>query len=237
MATPEEKAGQVSSVQSLARKVRVLLVDDHPVVREGLRGMLASDPDIQVVGEASSGQEALERAVQLEPDVVLTDIRMPGMSGIEVTRRIKMAHPGIAVIVLTMYDSRMHVVEAIGAGAAGYLVKDSSRELLNHAIRAVVDGGTMVRSDLLRLAVQGLSRGARQHQDERADFPMTERFTARELEVLELVARGWANREIARELSVAEVTVKKHVQSIMAKLGVSDRTNAALAAVRLGLVS
>jgi len=217
--------------------LRVLVVDDHPVVREGLRSMLSSDPGIEVVGEADSGEKAIEMADQMEPHVVLTDIRMPGMSGIEVTRQVKAAWPGTAVIVLTMYDSEMYVVEALRAGAAGYLVKDSSRELLCHAINSVVDGGTMVRSGLLRRAIQGLMRTPRQPAEgEVVDPVVTERFTARELDVLRLVSQGHANREIAGELSLAEVTVKKHVQSIIGKLGVSDRTHAAIVAVRLGLV-
>lgn len=220
-----------------AEKVlRVLVVDDHPVVREGLRAMLRIDPGIEVVAEAGSGEEAIEQAARLEPDVVLTDIRMPGMSGIEVTQRVKAMRPSTAVIVLTIYDSEMYVVEALRAGAAGYLVKDSSRELLCHTINAVVDGGTMVPSGLLRQAIQGLLQRPRATAEELGDSPVAERLTPRELEVLRLVALGQANREIARRLSLAEVTVKKHVQSIIGKLGVSDRTNAAIMAVRLGLV-
>ena len=214
----------------------VVVVDDHPVVREGLRAMLDSDPGIEVIGEASSGEEAIEMATQLQPDVVLTDIRMPGMSGIEVTQRIKASLPGTAVIVLTMYDSEMYVVEALRAGAAGYLVKDSSRELLCHAINAVIDGGTMVRSGLLRQAIQGLLRIPQPEEEPGEDRGVIERFTPRELDVLRLVAQGHANREIARELSLAEVTIKKHVQNIIGKLGASDRTHAAIVAVRMGLV-
>ena len=216
--------------------LRVLLVDDHPVVREGLCSMLSRDHSIQVVGEASNGAEAIEMANTLGPDVVLTDIRMPGMNGIEVTRRIKAVCPGTAVIVLTMYDSEMYVVEALRAGAAGYLVKDSSRELLCHAINIVVDGGTMVRSGLLRQAIHGLFRGPRNPEEGEEESQQVEQLTARELDVLRLVSQGHANREIARELNLAEVTVKKHVQSIIGKLGVSDRTHAAIMAVRRGLV-
>ncbi|MEW6034229.1 MAG: response regulator transcription factor [Chloroflexota bacterium] len=214
---------------------RILVVDDHPVVREGLRTMLSGEAGFQIVGEAGNGEEAIEKAQQLEPDVMLVDIRMPGMNGIEVTRRIKSERPTTAVIVLTMYDSEMYVVEAIRAGAAGYLVKDSSRDLLCHSIRAVVNGGTMVRSGLLRQAVQLLLNTPR-HVPREAGSTPTERFTARELDVLRLVAQGLSNRPIARELNLAEVTVKKHVQNIIGKLGASDRTHAAIVAVRLGLV-
>ncbi|MEK7873683.1 MAG: response regulator transcription factor [Chloroflexota bacterium] len=218
------------------KPIRVLVVDDHPVVREGLLAMLRTDPGIAVVGEAGGGEEAIEKAKQLKPDMVLTDIRMPGMDGIEVTRRIKAASPGVAVIVLTMYDSEMYVVEALRAGAAGYLVKDSSRELLCHAIHAVADGGTLVRSNLLRQAVQGLLGGPRKSGDPRViDVGAHGRFTPRELDVVRMVAQGHTNREIARDLNLAEVTVKKHVQAIMGKLGASDRTHAAVLAVRMGL--
>lgn len=218
-------------------RVHVLLADDHPVVRAGLRTMLESDPKIEVVGEVGSGEEAVESVALLEPQVVLMDIRMPGMNGMEATRRIKSARPAIGVIVLTMYDCEMYVVEAIRAGAAGYLVKDSSRELLCHAIHAVADGGTMVRSTLLRRAIHGLLHVPEAPMGDANGSAPTgiERFTSRELDVVRLMAQGFPNKRIAHELSLAEVTVKKHVQSIIGKLGVSDRTHAAIMAVRLGL--
>ena len=218
-------------------RLRVLIVDDHPVVRDGLRAMLETEPGIDVVAEAGNGEEAIEKANLLEPDVVLTDIRMPGISGIEVTRRIKACQPGIAVILLTMYDSEMYVLEALRVGAAGYLVKDSTRELLCHTIKSAVDGGTMVRSSLLKQAIQNMLHRPRQLSEEgQAGSVVMERFTVREMEVLRLVALGYPNREIAGELHLAEVTVKKYVGSIIAKLGVSDRTQAAILAVRSGLV-
>lgn len=217
------------------RALRVLLVDDHPMVRAGIRTMLTGDPGIRVVGEASTGDQALELIDEFRPDVVLMDIRMPGMSGIEVTRRIKAQHPMTAVVMVTMYEARGYVVEALRAGAAGYIVKDSSRELLRHAISSVVEGGSMVRSDLLRQAIRAESSGQQGGAGAGSGAPVAELLTERELTVLALVARGYLNKEIARDLSLAEVTVKKHIHSIMAKLGVSDRTNAAIAAVRLGL--
>lgn len=202
--------------------------------------MLISDPGITVVGEAGEGQEAVEKAERLEPDVVLSDIRMPGLSGIEVTRQIKQLRPATVVILLTMYDSDMYVVEALRAGAAGYLLKDSSRELLCEAIHAAVEGSTMVRSRLLRQALQGVPRlSAPSGPVGRAPPPgrrATGQLTGRELDVLRLLTEGYANKEIAKELYLAEVTVKKRVQSIIAKLGASDRTHAAILAVRQGLV-
>lgn len=214
----------------------VLLVDDHPVVRDGLRAMLGRSPGIEVVGEAASGEEALEKVTQLSPDVVLMDVRMPGMGGIEATRQIKAACPSAATIVFTMYDSEMYVVQALRAGAAGYLAKDCSADLLVHAIKAVVDGATMVRSGLLHQVMRGHLRPPQQPVGRPSDPGAGEGFTPREVDVLRLVALGHANRQVARELNLAEVTVKKHVQSIIGKMGVADRTHAAVLAVRMGLV-
>lgn len=215
--------------------IRVLIVDDHPVVCEGVRAMLSGEPGIEVVGEASSGDEALLKADELDPHVILMDIQMPGMSAFEATQRLKQARPATSVIMLTMYGNQTYVVEAIRSGAAGYLTKDSSRDLVCHAVRSVVDGGTLVRSGLLREAIQGLLRLPKE-SEEGLDRRSVEHLTPRELEVLRRLARGLANRAIGSELSLAEVTVKKHVQSIIGKLGVSDRTQAAVLAVRLGLV-
>lgn len=218
----------------MTQAIKVLLADDHTVVREGVRTMLSGERDIAVVGEASSGEEAIQKALELEPHVVLMDIRMPGMSGCQAVRRIKSARPTTSVIMLTMYDSDMYVVEAIQAGAAGYLTKDVSGELLCHAIRSVVDGGTMVRSGLLKRAIDALLRASAATKQE-SDVSLVEHLTARELDVLRLLARGYGNREICEELHLAEVTVKKYVQNVIQKLGVSDRTHAAIQAVRLGL--
>ena len=214
-------------------ELRVLIADDHLVVREGLRSMLQSDPTIIVVGEAATGEEAIELAQQLQPDVVLMDIQLPGMSGIQATQQLKAVQPRTAIILLTMYNSNMYVVEGIRAGAAGYLIKDCTRELLCHTINGAVDGGSMVTSTLLRHAFHGLNQ---KQGPQNEDGPLTERLTSREIEVLRLVAQGNHNKDIAAELQLAEVTVKKHVQSIIGKMGASDRTQAAIAAFRLGLV-
>ncbi len=230
-------------VSNAERVVRVLVVDDHTVVRKGLRAMLGGDPGLEVVGEASGGEEAVSKAAELEPDVVLMDIQMPDISGIESTRRIKEAKPATCVIMITVYESEIYVVEALRAGAAGYLLKDSSPELLCHAVKAVVDGASMVGSALLRRAVGGAARDPQLRRDGPAGpglmqrMPLfTERLTAREMDVLRLVAQGLANKEIARKLNVAEFTAKKHVQNIIAKLNVSDRTQAAIVAVKVGVV-
>lgn len=216
--------------------VKVLLVDDHPVVREGLRNMLASEPGIEVVGEAASGEEAIQKCDALLPKVVLMDIRMSGISGIEATQRIKKTHPSICIIMLTMYDSEMYMVEAVRSGAAGYLTKDASRELLCHAVYAALDGGVMIRSGLLQQAVQGIVASDKEPRDEVASSLLSH-LTPRELDVLRLLAQGQGNKDICTALNLAEVTVKKHVQSIIGKLGVSDRTHAVIVGVRLGLAA
>lgn len=233
-AVARSPVGGAIFVQS-ARPIKVLLVDDHLVVREGIRAMLAGEPDILVVGEAPSGGEAVQKAVDLQPDVVLLDIRMPDVTGTEAVKRIKSARPGTSIIMLTMYDSNMYVVEAIKAGAAGYLTKDVSRELLCHAIRSVMDGGMTVRTGLLKRAIDAISRTSGAIDQDSARTAV-DHLTPRELDVLRLVARGLGNKDICEELHLAEVTVKKYVQSVIQKLGVSDRTNAALHAVRFGLV-
>ena len=219
----------------MSNKITLLMVDDHPVVRDGLRSMLSDEPDIEVVGEACTGEDAILKVNELGPQVVLMDIRLPGISGTEATRQVKIARPTTCVIMVTMYDSEMYVVEAIRAGAAGYLTKDASKELLCHSVRAVADGGTMVRSELLHRAIEGLL------QSQKGGCPPTNlslsgRLTAREIDVLRLLAQGYRNKAISADLNLAEITVKKHVQSLIGKLGVSDRTNAALMGARLGLV-
>jgi len=217
--------------------IRVLLADDHPVVREGLRTMLRDEPGIEVVGDAPNAEGAIQMAEELKPQVVLMDLRMPGIGGIEATQRIKKAHPTIAVIMLTMYDGEVYVIEAIRCGAAGYLVKDASKDLICDAIRSVVDGGTLIRSGLLRQAFQMALPMARagEHANER-ESSTAGRLTRREMEVLRMVAQGHGNKAIAAQLGLAEVTVKKNVQAILGKLGVSDRTQAAIMGIRLGLV-
>ncbi|MBI2957816.1 MAG: response regulator transcription factor, partial [Chloroflexi bacterium] len=185
------------------KATRILVADDHPVVREGLVSMLSGDEAFEVVGQASSGDEAVEKARELAPDVVLVDIRMPGINGIEATERIKAERPTTAVIVMTMYDSEMYVVDAIRAGAAGYLVKDSSRELVCYSIKAVINGGTLVRGGLLRQVLPMLYAGSRQEKVE-IERGMPGHFTAREMEVLRLVAQGLTNAQIGKQLFLAE---------------------------------
>jgi DNA-binding NarL/FixJ family response regulator len=205
--------------------VRVLIVDDHPVVRNGLRGMLDGEPGVAVVGEASDGAEALAVADRLAPDVVLMDLRMPGMDGIQATAAFAARGPTPRVLVLTTYDTDADVLRAVEAGATGYLLKDASSGELVRAVRAVARGESV-------LAPVALNRLTRRVRTPDADAP-----TARELDVLRQVARGASNREVAAALHISEATVKSHLLHLFTKLGVEDRTAAVTVALRRGLIS
>jgi DNA-binding NarL/FixJ family response regulator len=205
-------------------RIRVLLADDHPVVRMGLRGMLEADPGIVVVGEAGSGDEAVARARETSPDVILMDLRMPGGDGVGATRRILADHPGGEVIVLTTYETDQDIVRAVEAGAAGYLLKDTSRADLLAAISAALRGETVLSPSVATRLVTRLRA------------PAPESLSRRETEVLALVAKGRTNAEIGRELFISETTVKTHLIRVFGKLGVSDRTAAVTTALERGLL-
>ena len=218
-------------------KIKVLLVDDHPVVREGLRTMLSTTPDIKVVGEAGDGFEAIENVNEHQPHVVLMDLRMPGLDGLEATRRIRSQFPSTSVIVLTIYHNDTYIMEAVRAGAAGYLLKDASKDLLIHTIQAVNSGGILIKTSLLREAMPGLADATGSRLKEKTTgATVLDELTPRERDVLRLVTLGRSNKEIGQALSISEDTAKKHVQAILLKLGGSDRTQAAVKAVRTGLV-
>ncbi|MBB5778669.1 response regulator [Nonomuraea jabiensis] len=203
--------------------LRVMIVDDHPVVREGLRGMLLAEPDLEVVGEAGSGDEAVVVVPRLRPDVILMDLRMPGGDGVSAIERLG---PGHRVIVLTTYEDDGEILRAVSAGAAGYLLKDVSRADLASAVRAAA-GGRTVLSPSVAARLAGRLVGRR---------PAVPVLSEREREVLELVAQGLTNGEIGRRLFIGEATVKTYLLRVFGKLGVSDRTSAVLAALDLGLV-
>jgi DNA-binding NarL/FixJ family response regulator len=209
--------------------IRVLIADDHAVVREGLRGFLALQDDVEVVAEAADGEEAVAAAERLTPDVALVDLVMPRVDGIEAIRRIRAVAPATRVIVLTSFADEGRMLPAVRAGAVGYLLKDVAPQDLVAAVRTVNDGETLLHPAVVRELVREVSGGRREPA---ADNPLT----AREREVLGLIARGRANKAIAFELGVAEKTVKTHVSNILGKLNVTDRTQAALLAVREGLV-
>jgi NarL family two-component system response regulator LiaR len=210
--------------------IRVLIVDDHAVVREGLRTYLDLSDTIEVVGEAKNGREAVDRARALRPDVVLMDLLMPEMDGIAATRGVKEVSPASNVIVLTSFTDDEHVMPALRAGATGYLLKDVSANDLVRAIEGANRGQAQLHPDIQRRLMEQVS------SPPRADEPAGTRLTPREEEVLKLIASGMSNKEIARELVLNERTVKGHVSNILSKLGLADRTQAALYAVRNGIV-
>jgi NarL family two-component system response regulator LiaR len=209
-------------------KISVLIVDDHAVVRQGLRAFLGVQEDIELVGEATNGVEAVERVRELLPDVVLMDLVMPVMDGIEATRKIRALSPRTQVIVLTSFAEDEKVFPSIKAGALGYLLKDVSPGNLVQAIRAAHRGEAQLHPDIARKLMEEFSA--------RAIEPIREELTKRELEVLRFIARGLSNREIAEELVISVKTVKTHVSNILSKLHLSDRTQAAIYALREGLV-
>ncbi|HYN87952.1 MAG TPA: response regulator transcription factor [Ardenticatenaceae bacterium] len=211
----------------MTRPVRVLIVDDHEIVREGLQTLLEEEPGVNVVGMATNGAEALRLAAALRPDVILMDLLMPEMDGIEATRRIRALSPTSQVLVLTSFAGDQHVRDAVGAGALGYLLKDVLKPDLLQAIRSAALGQPTLHPEAQRQLM-------RQVSDVPASGPLAD-LTQREREVLRLIAAGRSNKEIAATLHLTEGTVKGYVSAILAKLGVADRTQAALYAVRHGL--
>ena len=204
--------------------IRILIVDDHPVVRTGLQGMLAGEADLDVVGEATDGQEALDKAVLLHPDVVLMDLRMPNLDGVGATQRIRSRLPATQVLILTTYDTDGDILRAIDAGAVGCLLKDAPRDDLFRAVRAAARGESTLAPAVLALLLN------------RMRTPAAETLSSREVEVLTLVAEGAANKEVARTLYISETTVKTHLSHIFTKLGVDDRTAAVTVALDRGIL-
>ncbi len=218
--------------RTLPRRGRLLIADDHDLARAGLRALLAREHALEVLGEATTGREAVDLACSMRPDVVLMDVRMPDMDGLAATRAIKESCPGVAVLIVTMHADPDYLFEALKAGAAGYLLKDTTRRDLTAAVQRVLAGETLLEP---RLAEQLLRRLAVESRD-RVAVPV-EPLTSRELQVLRLVAQGKTNPAIAEALFVSVATVKVQVERIIGKLGVSDRTQAAVRGVELGLVA
>jgi DNA-binding NarL/FixJ family response regulator len=204
--------------------IRILVADDHPIVRSGIVALLSSAADLDVVGEASTGLEAVERAVELLPDIVLMDLRMPGIDGDEATARIRTRAPGVRVVVLTTYETDASILTAIEAGASGYLVKAAPQEEILAGIRSVARGEVALSPAIAAMLVS------------RVAAPAPPSLSPRETEVLRLVAAGQSNPMIAKSLFVGEATVKTHLLHVFEKLGVSDRTRAVTRAMELGLL-
>jgi PAS domain S-box-containing protein len=238
----EEHARRLELVQARGRSgdpeadrcIRIMVVDDHELTRAGLVAIVGRDPQLEVVGEASNGRAALRLAQTLEPDLVLMDVRMPEMDGLEATQELKKLRPMTSVLLLTMFDDVDLLVRAVTAGGAGYVLKDSSLGEIQRAIREVASGGFPVDP---RLARDVLLRVARQAKPQPPAVLPLSPLTGREREVLTLLASGGTNREIGEALTITPHTVKNHVEHILAKLGVSDRTQAAVRAIELGLAA
>jgi DNA-binding NarL/FixJ family response regulator len=215
--------------------IHVLLVDDQRLFREGLRTLLSGRPDLEVVGEASNGKEALEVATAVKPDVVLMDLRMPVLDGVAATRLLRQELPESRVIVLTTFEDDEYVFDALRAGAVGYLLKDVSSATLVEAIRTAARGESFLQPSITSKVVAEFKRMA-EPPPAAEEQPLVEPLSDREVEILALVATGASNKEIAGQLFIAEGTVKNHLTHILGKLGVRDRTQAALRARELGLV-
>lgn len=214
--------------------IRVLLVDDQPLFREGVHTLLSLQPDLEVVGEADNGEEALRLAARLRPDVILMDLQMPVLDGVEATRRLRLTQPDCRVIALTTFDDDEYVFEGLRAGAIGYLLKDTPSVKLLEAIRAAARGESFLQPSIAAKVVAEFSRLADQAPPR--PQPLAEPLSERENDILRLVVTGASNKEIAAVLVITEGTVKNHLTNILAKLGVRDRTQAALKAKELGLV-
>ena len=213
-----------------SKPIRVLIADDHVLVRKGTAALLETEESIEVVGEASDGQEAVEKVGRLRPDVVLMDLVMPRMDGIEATRRITESQPGVRILVLTSFASDDKIFPALKAGALGYLLKDTEPEELVRAIRDVHHGRSTLNPSIARKVLEQLS-----HLSGRP--PTSETLTEREVEILGLIAKGMSNREMADKLVISVATVRAHVSNILGKLQLASRTQAALYALREGLAS
>lgn len=211
-----------------AKTIRVLLADDHPVVRNGIQKMLARDPEIEVVGQACRGEEAIELVEKLSPDVLLLDMEMPGMNGVLVTQQVRRRFPATYVLALSGYDDRAYVMETLQNGASGYLIKDEDIETIVAAVKGVARGETGWLSRRISALITAWMR---------REDPTSQSLTQRELEVLRLVVAGRTNQRIDVELHISEKTIEKYLESILRKLGVNSRVEAAVYAVRNNLIS
>jgi DNA-binding NarL/FixJ family response regulator len=206
--------------------IRILIADDHPIVREGLTAVLETQPDFEIVGAAASGVQAVERALALRPDVILLDLALPDLDGVAALRQIRADNPTAHVLIFTAFDTDERILAAVQAGAQGYLLKGAPRDELFQAIRVVYSGGSLLQPVVAARLLRQFSGAA----------ALPEQLTERELEVLRQLAKGRQNKEIATELWISERTVKFHVSAILAKLGVGNRTEAVSKAAQLGLV-
>jgi two-component system, NarL family, response regulator LiaR len=215
------------------KKIRIIIADDHTMLREAMRSAFAQYPDLEVLAEAGDGEEAVKLSRELSPDIVVMDIVMPKLNGIEATRRIRKVSPGTAVLILTAYDDDRYVIGLLEAGAAGYLLKSSPGTVLADAIRTVYAGESVLNPAIIAKILKYGTQGRK----EEAGQPTADKLSVREMEVLKLAARGMSNKEIADELFLSVRTVKAHLGSVFSKMGVASRTEAIVTGVREGWLS
>jgi DNA-binding NarL/FixJ family response regulator len=236
MAASVEAEGAASAADRHNEPIRTLIVDDHALFRRGLEIVLVTEPDIEVVGQASDGAEAVQRAAESLPDVVLMDVRMPRSSGIEACRQIKEVAPSAKIVILTMSDEEEDLFEAIRAGASGYLLKDIPLDEVSEAVRSVHGGQSLISPAMAGKLLSEFAALARRDNDERPQQVPAPKLTDREMQVLKLVARGMNNRDIAKALFISDNTVKNHVRNILEKLQIHSRMEAVMVAVREKLI-
>ena len=215
-------------------KIKLLIVDDHTVVRQGLRGFLELMDDFEIVGEGSNGVEAVRQAAELQPDVILLDLMMPEMDGIEATRRIRLANPAARILILSSFSNDDNVLPAIRAGAMGYVLKDIDPDDLADALRETYQGKSKLHPDIAQKLIAHVQQD---ESEEKTAVSPLDQLTERELDVLKQIAYGKSNHEIAAALSISHATVKTHVSNLLGKLHLADRTQAAILAIREGLTS
>jgi DNA-binding NarL/FixJ family response regulator len=240
MYAPDEKPLSIIEPVDRAAPARLIIADDHPLIRGALKAMLANEPDVEVVGEAKDGRQALELYRKLRPDLVLMDVQMPEMDGLAATRAIKKEHPGVIVLMVTAFEDPNYLLEAIKAGAAGYVLKHETPRQLLGAVRGVLNGESSLNQELAMRLLRRLADENRTHSQppstKKRQEPIPGSLTPRELEVLTLLAVGKTNRQIAGKLHLSLSTVKGYLERLISKLGVSDRTQAAVKAIELGLI-
>jgi len=220
-----------------AETKRLVLADDHHIMRRGFKSLLGREPDLEVVGEASNGLQAIEMCRRLRPDLVLMDVRMPEMDGITATRKIKEHQPGVGVLMVTIHENPDYLLEALDAGAAGYVLKDAPGDRLISAVHRTLNGESPLNQELATLLLRRLADGKQHRPQPPPNLDPVEALTPRETEVLALLTTGQTNQQIARSLNISKGTAKVHVERIIRKLEVSDRTQAAVRAIELGFSS